>query len=715
MAGLVMQASASASASAYALPALRPDLALMPGGPAEDGSPTWLIHDAARNRYFRLGLDAFRALSHWTAGQGVEDFQQTCARHGIDLDADDVMALVQFVHGNQLTQASGEASLKRLMDLHLKTQQHWLKWLLHHYLFVRIPLWRPDAFLDRSWPWVARLLQPKVLWTIRAMGVLGLLMVAQQWEVFQTTFLHFLSWQGLALYGVTLAVVKSAHELGHAYVAKRYGCRVGSIGVAIMLLLPVLYTDTTDAWRLRSPRDRLRIVTAGVATELHLAMLATFAWSLLPDGPLRSAAFFVATTSWVTSLLVNLSPFMRFDGYFALSDALNAENLQPRSFALARWHLREMLFGFGEPVPERLAPWRHRLFIGYAYTTWVYRLLLFVGIAVLVYNVAFKLLGILLFAVEIAWFILMPMKNEWQQWWQRRSQMRLNRRTLSSLGALILLGAAAVVPWSGTVTVPGVLLAGQFQPVFAPERGRIAELLVAPRTPVPAQAPLVRLEQPELQHALEQTQRELALVVERIERQAGSARDLQDALILAERRTELQTRIRALQQRLERMVVRAPMAGVVSQMDNLQEGQWVGETAPLLTLRSQQGLRVMGLVPAEDLGRLEDGAQATWVSDLPGSPLLKLRLLLIDQTALERMPWPELASDHGGPVPTRKDARQQLNLEGAWYQVELESSQQELAPTLQQPGKVLIQARAESLVGRYWRHFAAVWIRETGF
>ena len=43
--------------------------------------------------------------------------------------------------------------------------------------------------------------------------------------------------------------------------------------------------------------------------------------------------------------------------------------------------------------------------IAFAWATWVYRLVLFLGIAVLVYVFFFKVLGLLLFAVEIAWFI----------------------------------------------------------------------------------------------------------------------------------------------------------------------------------------------------------------------------------------------------------------------------------------------------------------------
>ncbi|MDH4375235.1 MAG: HlyD family efflux transporter periplasmic adaptor subunit [Ramlibacter sp.] len=700
--------------AASALPALRTDLALLAGSAAEDGSPTWLIHDLSRNAYFRLRLDAFRVIRHWKAGLSTDEFLKVCEADGIDLDETELKGLLQFLVGNQLVEVSEEQGLARLAAAQRRARQHWLTWLLHHYLFFRIPLWRPDAFLERTWPWVSRVTGPPLIWSVRALGLIGLLLVLQQWDVFVATFLHFWSWEGLALYGVTLAVVKSAHELGHAYAAKKYGCKVGAIGVALLVLFPVLYTDTTDAWRLRSNRQRLKIVLAGVNTEIHLAMAATFAWCFLPDGMWRSAAFFVATTSWVSSVLVNISPFMRFDGYFALSDFLHAENLQPRSFALARWQLREALFGLGEPPPEEIGPWRRRLFIAYAYATWAYRAVLFIGIALLVYHFAFKLLGIVLFLVEIIWFILLPVKNEVRQWWLRRQKIRLNRHTLV-LGLLLLAVALLLaLPWRSSVSLPAVLQAGDFRTVFAPEQGRVVSVAVGQRDPVKPGDLLIRLEQPEIEHTLLQSQRELSLVNEKIARQVGSTRDLQDALILSRQREELQTRIQGLADRQARLQLRAPIQGNVSRIEPLQKGQWVSQNTPLLTLRSEQGVRLIALTSTEDLYRFEDGARAVWISDLPGAPRLELKLVRIDYTALQSLPWPELATDYGGSVPTRK-VQQGLRLEGAWYQIELEPLDDTQAPALQQTGRVLLEAKSESILGRYWRHALSIWIRESGF
>ena len=54
-------------------------------------------------------------------------------------------------------------------------------------------------------------------------------------------------------------------------------------------------------------------------------------------GLLRSAAFVIATISWVMSLSINLNILMRFGGYYILSDLLDVEILQNRSFALGQW------------------------------------------------------------------------------------------------------------------------------------------------------------------------------------------------------------------------------------------------------------------------------------------------------------------------------------------------------------------------------------------
>ena len=158
---------------------------------------------------------------------------------------------------------------------------------------------------------------------------------------------------------------------------------------AFLVLWPVLYTDTNDAWKLPSVRQRQLINAAGVAAELALACLALLACHLLPEGPLRAAAFLLATTTWIMTLAVNLNPFMRFDGYFLMSDALGIENLHEHAFALGRWRLREWLFDLREAAPEPLVSGQTLALDLVCIWRLLYRLVPFVGIALLVYHLFF--------------------------------------------------------------------------------------------------------------------------------------------------------------------------------------------------------------------------------------------------------------------------------------------------------------------------------------
>ena len=96
---------------------------------------------------------------------------------------------------------------------------------------------------------------------IAVTGLIGVYLVSRQWEDDLSTYQDFVSLEGIDLGASTLAGIKSAHELGHAYVAVNYGCRVPTMGAAFMLLAPMLYTDVSDAWKLRDRRQRMFIDT----------------------------------------------------------------------------------------------------------------------------------------------------------------------------------------------------------------------------------------------------------------------------------------------------------------------------------------------------------------------------------------------------------------------------------------------------------------------
>ncbi len=697
------------------LPPLRDDLRLLPGPRARDGSPTYTIHDPVRNRYHRLSWQAFEMLGRWRAGTGAALCAAVAAETTLTPGRAEVVQLVQFLRANVLVDMQSPSDREMWTRQAAAMRAGWSRWLLHNYLFFRIPLVRPDGFLRRAWPLARGLYTPAVAWLMGALAVAGIFLVARQWDSFVHTFTQFSSLEGLAWMGAALVVSKILHELGHAFTAHRYGCRVPTMGVAFMVLWPVLYTDTSDGWRLTDRRQRLAIGAAGVTVELCVAVLATFVWAFSDDGPLRSAAFFLATAGWTASLAINLNPFMRFDGYYLLADWLDEPNLQPRAFALGRWALREILFGLGDSPPEPLPRGRRRVLVAYAWATWIYRLVLFLGIALLVYHFFIKVIGILLFVVEIAWFILKPVTSEVRVWWSRRKDLRPTINVAVTLGLLVLLLAAVAVPWRTTVALPAVLEAVRSHDLHAPEPARVARVLVEPGTVVRAGDPLVILEAPDL--AFQLTLARLRLAVTQLTLDRSSADDTLRAEVplLAADLQRLLAEEAVLVARDGRLTLTAAVAGRVTDvMPGLRAGLWVEPRAVLLRVVGRDSARIVAYAGQDDLPRLTSGAAARFHPDDALAPAVTGRVTVIDGINRPVLDHALLAADQGGAIATRQDAERRLKPERSLYRVVAEPDGAS-APDQLRRGTLRVEGQAESLLVRLWRTVAGVLIRESAF
>ncbi|WP_432201908.1 site-2 protease family protein [Erythrobacter sp. W53] len=687
------------------LPSLRQELRIEPGAPLITGAPSWNLFDPVRHAFFQLGRAEFTVLSRWASGK-MDGIGEELAAHGLTgEEADEAFnAVIEFASSNALTvEPIGQEAVAAYTAQRAAGKKAAWKWLLDNYLFIRLPLVKPARFLERTIDRVRPLWSIYSLIFFAVLALSSLFLVSRQWDAFLASFLYFFSWQGLAAYGLGLIFVKILHELGHAYTATRYGCRVPSMGVSFLVMMPVLYTDTTSAWRLKSRKQRLAIDCAGVATELMIASIATMAWVLLPDGTLRSVAFVLATTSWIMSLAVNLNPFMRFDGYYVLSDLLNVPNLQPRAFALGRWKLREVLFSLGDPVPE-MAPRRlHRGMILYAYGTWIYRLFLFTGIAILVYNVFFQPLGLILAVVEMAVFVFRPIVAELKIWYEMRTRIFSGRRGKAwvwILGGLVL---AAILPLDRSVSGYAVLTPVGASPIIAGEAARVEQVFVSNGARVSAGDPLIELTAPEITAQAAATKVRIAQLQLQFGRAVADDRDLSNRSVIERELARERNKLAGLEKRADKLILRAPVSGVVSGVaPDVHSGRWLEGSEVIAHVITPQNYDLQAFVREDDVWRLEQGAGGTFVAADAGGPSREAKLLEISTSAIERLDQPILASSNGGPIATDKDG-DLLKPREAYYRVRLIAEQGEIGDEDYQiqlvPGSVQISTKGRSFAG----------------
>nr|WP_321270773.1 HlyD family efflux transporter periplasmic adaptor subunit [uncultured Tolumonas sp.] len=631
------------------------------------------------------------------------------------LTHDELKAFVDFLQGNSLTLAQDASATKRLLMQYEKSQHGWLIWLIHNYLFFRIPLLRPDAFLNAAFPHIKFLFQKKITTAIFFVGLIGVFLAARQWDSFVATFMHFFSWEGLLLYGLTLAAVKITHEFGHAFVAKRYGCRVSSMGVAFIVLSPILYTDTTDAWKLRSRYQRLDIVTAGIRVEIYLALISIFLWSFLPDGALRSMAFFIATTSCVTSLMINLSPFMRFDGYYAFSDWLGVENLQTRSFAMGRWYLRKLLFGFDDPAPEPVSFHRQKIFIAYAWFTWIYRFFLFCGIALLVYFFAFKMLGIVLFLIEIGGFIALPIFRELTSWWKMKSMLKWNRHVVTTLTVITLIVVGLLFPWQTTISLPAIIKAQNYTHIYSLEDAQVTAMHVKVGDSVNAGQQLISLNSDDIDHQINASQLNITTLQTKLAKIAGSRENLDMSLVLQKALMREQKIQAGLQLRKNQLSVISPFSGKIVDMRPIKSGQMISRNEPLISIVGNQGYEIVAFLPARDFDSIALKAHAVFIGNNGQKIPLSFRVTDISQMTIPSLPYPELGSDYNGPIAARQEKEQELIPEQAYYKITLLPDGSVKPQSLRTLGFVVIDGKPKSYLTRIWQSGAGIFIRESGF
>lgn len=695
---------------------LRQELTLSPAPPAPDGSPAWTLHDPATHRFYQIGWAAFEILSRWSLGTVDAVVGAVNAQTTLHVDDEDVSGLARFLAGHHLTVAITPEDNARLADAARRQKLSAPMWLLKNYLFLRVPLVRPMPFLRRVYPWIAFVYRP-VFWQLIALAtLLGLYLVSRQWDAFVHTFHAYTTWQGLLGLAIALSFAKVLHELGHAFTAYRHGCRVPTMGFALLVMWPVLYTDTNEAWKLPSRRARLQIGAAGVLAELMLAGLATLLWNFLPDGPVRAGVFMLATSTWVLTLAINASPFTRFDGYYLLGDWLNVPNLHERTFALGRWWLREHLFGFGDPPPEVLPRGLHRFLIGFALVTWVYRFVLFLSIALLVFEFFFRALGIVLMCVEIGWFLALPIVRELAVWWDRRGDLRWNRRTIRTAGLTAVIASLLLLPWQGTVHAPAVLGETQAQTVYTPRPARLAGLLVHDGQPVVAGAVLARLDSPDLEYQLRSAQELVARLQWQVDQQFfdSDLRSLGPAL-----RKRLETareQVAGYTAERARLILRAPFAGRVADLDTgLHAGEWLKGGEPLLMVVGETGVSGDAFVHEASLARLAAGQSVEFVPSLPESPTVHCTVEGIDQMNLAELDEPYVASVYGGGIAALRQPDGTLAPLDSTFRVRMGHCLDAAAVPRELSGQAEIHADRSSLAGRFLRWLGAIVQRESNF
>ncbi len=167
--------------------------------------------------------------------------------------------------------------------------------------------------------------------------------------------------EGIAVIMAFVLLSSFIHELGHATACTNFGISPGEIGFGIYLNFPLLYTDVTRIWQL--PTSRRHIVNiAGVYFQCFFLIAVLCYYFITRD---EVARFLILATN--LGFIVTLNPFLKFDGYWIATDALDVPNLRNETYNwLKQCFGRSKLESQRHSLISGLSPMRKYFFIGYS-------------------------------------------------------------------------------------------------------------------------------------------------------------------------------------------------------------------------------------------------------------------------------------------------------------------------------------------------------------
>jgi len=656
------------------------------------GRLSYVVKDPLGLKYHRLEPLQYRLLTELRQPRSVEQLLQTlnAFEPSSQLEAGDVQRMLVDLHekGLLISQRAGQGT--QLWLAGQKEQRQEVLKSLKSFLFLRLPGWSPEPSLNLLEPLRHLLLHPVGLALQFAVILAGLLLVGREYAEFQSrlpAFQQFFQAGNLPYLWLSIVLTKIVHEVGHAMVCRHCGATPHQIGIMLLVFTPTLYCDVSDSWMLKNKWKRIAIGLGGPFFEATLASLALLIWWWTVPGLLHFVCLNIFLVSAITTVLFNLNPLIRFDGYYVLSDYLEIPNLKQQSDrALQRAFARHVL-GVDLPhdplTPESSNPW----LLVYGVAAWCYRWVMVFGITMFLYsllkpwgmaNFSFLLASITLGMMVYA--LVRSLKNTLRQITPVQSS-RL-RTTVWSLLAVGAVAALLLIPVPYWLTCSFELEPRQSHHVHAMTAGFLQEVLVQPGEFVEAGQPVLRLKNPELI----QEQQELQKQQEVIETRCVVARLRQDyeSLSLAREQLEsIEVQLRNVAEKIARLELVAPSAGRLfpaeskldesdSDDDRLQQwdgtvfqkrnlSSWIAKGTPLFTVAADHSMQAVLLINQDDMSDLAVGQQVLlqcepWAGEYFNGTIAEL------STRETRIVPRALSEKGGGSVATisGKDGREQL-------------------------------------------------------
>jgi putative peptide zinc metalloprotease protein len=532
----------------------------------------------------------------------------------------EVIQILGQLYVFNLLQGEVPADTQGLFKRYRKRVSREVRGYLTNLLFIKIPVFDPDAFLNR---WGG--LFGKVFTTYGFVAWLMLLAVGLYFIVGKVEDLGdqaagILAPDNILLLYVSLVVIKICHEFGHAFACKKFGLQSGTggethvMGVMLLVFTPLPYVDATSMDAFRSKWHRAIVGMAGMLVELGIAAVAAIVWANTAKETVPHAvAYNVMFLASIWTVMFNGNPLLRFDGYYILSDLVEIPNLAPRSKQYLYYLVKRYAWGLRQSRSPANTPGERRWMLFFVIASTTYRVFICARILLFITD-KIPLLGAVLAVLAVAMWVIMPLGKFVHYLATSGELHRVRPRAVwSTVGtvAAILLGVG-MIPAPDRPRVAGVVEPSSLAIVHMGADGFVRNVLPSRREVTPQGAPLVEA----FSETLASQRDQLAARRREVSVRLRTARtnDPASINIYTANLNAIDKRLNRLDGEIESLTVRAPFAGTWVSPDiertvgaYLHRGDKLGLVASMdsLIIRAVAGQDIAAQI-IEEIDRMDD-------------------------------------------------------------------------------------------------------------
>jgi len=468
-------------------------------------------------------------------------------------------------------------------------------------------------------------------------------------------------------------VIKVVHEFGHAFVTRALGGEVHEMGVTLLVVTPVPYVDASSASVFPNKWHRIAVGAAGMIVELFLATLALFVWLSAEPGLVRMLAYNTIMIAGISTILFNANPLLRFDGYYMLADFLEIPNLRQRSSAYFGYLFERYAFGRADADPPHATPGERAWFVLFGVASFLYRILVLVGIFWLFAETHF-FLGVLFGALVGVPFFVVPLIKiiGYLATNPRLRRVRVRAAMVTALVAAVIAGLLFGVPVPWRTRAEGVVWLPEESYVRAGTEGFITDIVARPGTVVDRGDVLILCQDAVLAARAEVLKNRLAEL--RARQTAEMTHDLVKAQVVEEELRYAQEDLALTEQRERELVIRSKTHGtfVLPKALDLQ-GRFVKHGEALGHVVDLSTITVRVVVPQEDVDLIRNANEGVELrlAERPGEAIPASVERLVPQ-ATERLPSKALGSQGGGRFAVDPGDKEGLKTIVRLFQIDLQ-------------------------------------------